>query len=70
VLQLIDRFGKAPGFAGLTFSALLSASLLCAVGRLDGTQYNFALGILLGAHFGGGVAVARRDNVGGKNGAI
>lgn len=67
ILDLIDRFGKAPGFAGLTFSALLAASLLCAEGRLDGTQYNFALGIILGAHFGGGVAVARRDIVKEKN---
>lgn len=62
----IIQTGKAPGFACLTFAALMSASGLCAAGKLDGTQYNFALGIVLGAHFGGGVAVARRDNVGGK----
>lgn len=55
------QFGKAPGYAALTFCALLSASLLCATGCISGGEYVGALGIILAAHFGGGIAVARRD---------
>jgi hypothetical protein len=62
----IVQFGKAPGYACLTFAALLSASLLCASGCIAGGEYVGSLGIILGAHFGAGVAVARRDQPAAK----
>ena len=60
--EWIAWLGKAPGFAVLAGAALGSATGLTAAGRLGGTEYVAALGVILGAHFGGGVAVARRDN--------
>jgi len=62
VAYLITQFGKAPGFASLAFASLLSASLLTATGCLTGAEYVAALTVILGAHFGGGVLVAKRDN--------
>jgi hypothetical protein len=59
---IIKQFGKAPGFTALAFASLLSASCLCVLGCITGGEYVMALGMILGAHFGGGVAVARRDN--------
>jgi hypothetical protein len=64
----VRQFGKAPGFAALTFCALLSDSLLCAARYITGGEYVLALGIILGAHFGGGAIVARRDNLPAANG--
>lgn len=60
--ELVKAFGKAPGFAGLAYTALGSASFLTLIGSLDAGSYVMALAVILGAHFGGGAAVAKRDN--------
>lgn len=67
-ITFVKQFGKAPGFTALAFAALLSASCLCVLGCITGGEYVMALGMILGAHFGGGVAVAKRDQIaGGKS---
>lgn len=65
---IITWIGKAPGYAVLTFTALGCATGLCVGAFLTGGEFVAALGVILGAHFGGGAMVARRDHAG--NGKI
>lgn len=60
--DLVKELGKAPGYALLAHSALIVTTVLCAAGRLDGSQFVVALGAILGVQHGAGVLVSRRDS--------
>jgi len=58
---VIERLGKAEGFAAIGLFMLATLVGLLCFGFLSGDQFVAGFGILVGSYFGGGALAALRD---------